>query len=130
MSSNHSSLSVSRRALWTACGAAALTLLSATVLADVDAGVKPQFIVRYTDLDLAKSKDAAVLYTRLERAARTVCRGFEGQELSRKRMRRKCELETLNDAVAAVDNPALDALHASDARVRLAQQRAAGTPRT
>ena len=118
MSGKHSSFSVSRRVLWTAVGAAAASLFAA----NVHAAIEPQQkLVRYADLNLAKSADASELYARLERAAKAVCRGYAGPELSRKRMRLQCEDRALSDAVNAIDHSALKALHDSESRIRVAQ---------
>jgi UrcA family protein len=120
MSFNRSS-STGVRSVLTAFGAA-LALFAASG----HAGADPlQKAVRYADLNLSKQQDASLLYARLERAAAAVCRSLDGFELSRVRMREACEDDAVSAAVAQIDNAALSALHAADARVRVAQGRLA-----
>jgi len=102
------------------CSAATLSLFAGNALAT---SAPAQKIVRYTDLDLANAQHAATLYSRLEHAAKEVCRVFEGRELERKRIRLACESDALAAAIAEIDHAELNALHTAERRVRLAQGR-------
>ena len=114
------SLSTVRSAIFGLCSATALSLLAGSALA---AHEPVQKIVRYADLDLAKTQDAAALYTRLERAATGVCRQtFAGRDLTSKRLRINCEAEAINEAVAEINDASLTALHSAEQRVRVAQR--------
>ena len=61
-------------------------------------------MVRYQDLDLAKSADTAQLYQRLRRAATRVCQMDQVDALDR-----ECYRSALADAVAQVNRPQLTA---------------------
>jgi UrcA family protein len=78
--------------------------------ADFDA---PSRRVSYSDLDLQKSADAAQLYSRIERAARIVCREQIGVHSLVQVVPQKCLRSVIGDAVASVSNPNLTALHAA-----------------
>jgi UrcA family protein len=110
---------IARSAVLGLCSAATLSLFAGNALATS----APQKVVRYADLDLAKTPDAARLYSRLEHAAKDVCRVFEGRELERKRIRLACESDALAAAVAEINHAELNALHTAERRVRLAQGR-------
>jgi UrcA family protein len=113
------SLSTVRSALLSLCSAAALSLVAGNALA----AYPLQKIVRYSDLDLANTQDAQELYTRLERAAKSVCREtFVGRDLTSKNLRLSCEAEAIDEAVAEIDSASLTALHTAEQRVRLAQR--------
>lgn len=113
------SLSTVRSAVLSLCSAAALSVVAGNALA----AYPLQKVVRYADLDLAKTQDAAALYTRLERAAKSVCREtFVGRDLTSKRLRINCEAEAIDEAVAEIDAASLTALHSAEQRVRLAQR--------
>jgi UrcA family protein len=60
--------------------------------------------VRYSDLDLAKMKDARILYLRIRHAAETLC---ESAATWGKREGQACVRKSVNDAVARVDAPLL-----------------------
>jgi UrcA family protein len=113
------SLSTVRSAVLSLCSATALSLVAGSALAAYEPLHK---VVRYADLNLAKTQDAAALYARLGRAAKDVCREtFAGRDLTSKRMRLACQSEAVDAAVAEIDNAALTALHAAEQeRVRLA----------
>jgi len=98
-----------------ALAAALATVLPATasekaVTLDTKAG--PGVTVRYWDLDLSKSDDAAELYSRISHAAVSVCRTLrQVRDVSTHRYYTRC-LETATDhAVRAVGNINLTALH-------------------
>jgi UrcA family protein len=120
MSTKSSPRRVVRSAVLSFCSAAALSLIAGSALAAQEPAQK---IVRFADLDLAKTQDATELYSRLEHAARSVCRTYAGHDLERKLMRLECEAGALAAAVAEIDDAALSALHTAERRVRLAQGR-------
>lgn len=109
---------VRRRAWWVACGAAALSMAALSAHAESEPFEK---IVRYADLDLSKTSDAATLYARLERAARSVCRSHQERPLKLQGPKRECEYEALTQAVADVNAATLTALHRSESRFRVAR---------
>ncbi len=70
--------------------------------------------VTYADLDVQKEEGATVLYRRLQQASKRVC-GVESiksaggiREVSEQK---KCYRETLDQAVAKLDNAALTSIH-------------------
>ncbi len=79
-----------------------------------------QYVVRYSDLDLAKSAGAAALYARLQQAARAVCAPFEGRELALAAQHRACMDRAVAGAVAEVNRPLLSAYHQLRTRGRTA----------
>lgn len=115
-----------RGVLWSGIGAAAVGMFSAVAAADRAPG---QQAVSYADLDLSSQQDAKILYKRLQRASRHVCREFDGRDLSRLRLRQACYAEALSSAVENVDHTVLTALHA-DKQIRLAGRNAAAAPRS
>ncbi|MGH8179141.1 MAG: UrcA family protein [Steroidobacter sp.] len=119
--------SMSRRVVWTAFGAAAVSMLTANVYATEPTVEK---VVRFTDLDLAKQRDAIDLYARLERAASVVCRAHDSREVARKSMKETCEQRALAAAVEDVNDARITALHSAGSRMRLAQRGASNEPRT
>lgn len=119
--------SASRSAVWTALGAAAVSLLAA----NAHAGGTPQrWAVNYADLDLSQQKDAGILYARLRFAAKALCGEADVRDLRMRRAVGVCYRETLSDAVARVNHSALSALHVSDPSMRVAQRRSESEPRT
>lgn len=119
--------SASRSAVWTAFGAAAISLFAANVHAgDAQEGRA----VSYADLDLSQQKDARVLYARLRFAAKSACGEPDTRDLRMSWVAEMCYRETLSEAVAKVNHSAVSALHVSDKSVRVAQRRSASEPRT
>src|SRR5687768_3273105 len=95
--------------------AVTLTLAAAfighSVLAHADRlngaiGSAPSITVSYSELDISKPAGLEVLYTRIKRAARSVC-GFDHspRELSRGRRSMTCYQTALDDAVRQVNRP-------------------------
>lgn len=80
-------------------------------------------IVRIDDLDLTQAADVGVLYDRIQRAARRVCRD-ESSPWDGKRSSRfaRCEHDAVDDAVRTVNHPALAILHRAEGE-RLAGER-------
>ena len=74
------------------------------------------YLVRYPDLDLSKIEGARALYTRLNHAARDVCRPFESREMGIAEKYRACMDKAVGDAVASVNRPLLSQLHQSHAK--------------
>jgi UrcA family protein len=111
------------------------SLAGESLAGESSAGESPQVIVRqkvvrYADLDLSKQSDAAELYARLRRASNRVCGHEDNRNLAMQRAHESCSSEALADAVERVNASALTALHAADGRIRVAQRRADGGPRT
>jgi UrcA family protein len=67
--------------------------------------------VSLRDLDLTKPEGTATLYRRIEYAARAVCSPYEGRPLAQYAIWRRCFTETVESAVAKVDNVNLAAYH-------------------
>jgi len=90
-----------------------------SILSTADASADPQVrvsqrsaIVRVADLDLTREPDARVLYQRIGRAARAVCRADEFSADPRKGLHsRQCREAAISDAVARADAPLLTAIH-------------------
>lgn len=90
------------------CGAAVLGNGAAAAAAPDDV-LSAQ--VSYGDLNLARTEGAAILYERLQGAARGVCRPLESKMLSVQSMWRECLSRTVSDAVAKVGQPTLTAYY-------------------
>lgn len=67
--------------------------------------------VHFSDLNLASSKDAQRLYTRLRRAAENVCGDYDLRDFVDSKEARKCEDDAVSDAVAKVNRPMLTAVY-------------------
>jgi UrcA family protein len=91
--------------------AAALLALAATHNAAASDDGPKQQVVKFADLDLSKPEGAKALYTRLSKAARQVCSGLEGRRLDEIHRYRSCVSESVGNAVAAVNQPALTDVH-------------------
>lgn len=109
----------SRLAAWAAVGAAALCSFSINVNA---AEAVPQRTVRYADLNPSNMADAKALYSRLERAAKVVCRSLESREVERIKLHQDCYETALSNAVLTVDYSTVTALYRSDSSIRVAQR--------
>ena len=69
--------------------------------------------INYSDLNIDRPGDVAVLYARIQRAARTVCRlsmsaTWDSSQITHYH---QCLQATIDKAVQGVDNDALSALH-------------------
>jgi UrcA family protein len=98
-----------------ACSAAFVTAaaLAGSVLAQQPPGVSVKTMtVHYGDLNISTPAGATTLYHRILGAARTVC-GEEGYEIGvdARRFWRGCFHAAVNDAVARVHSPLLNAVH-------------------
>ena len=63
--------------------------------------------VHFADLDLTRSEGAAVLYQRLEAAAKSVCASLDARDLTSQTHFKGCVETAIGSAVAKVDRPAL-----------------------
>lgn len=88
-----------------AVGAFALSLATACAAADT-ATAPRQITVKLGDLNIAKTQGAAALYSRIERAAREVCRPLEERNFTSK-LHDACVYNAIAGAVAEVHQPAL-----------------------
>lgn len=89
--------------------ASSLALAAAPALASSEQTV--QISVSYADLDLDRAEGVSALYGRLEAAAEQTCDPAEGQSLAMRRIHRDCMRESLDGAIASLDNDALSMLH-------------------
>jgi UrcA family protein len=104
---------------------AVLALAAATLVADIASakdhdGVST--LVRYSDLDLTQSSDAARLYARLKYAAQKVCNSYDSRDMNMQRAHDACYDTALSNAVAKVNDAKLSSLHAAEPRIRLARR--------
>jgi UrcA family protein len=70
----------------------------------------PHLVVSFADLNLADARDVAVLYRRLEAAARKVCPLPDAEFLQAAAMAEDCRHRAMQRAAAAIDNSRLRAL--------------------
>jgi UrcA family protein len=96
-----------RCAILALCAVAGTTLALGSVQQAAAAGM-PTVRVSYPDLDLSRPADAYVLYTRLRRAAATVCPGAPTYELARFAAYQRCVKVVLADAVRRVHSITLE----------------------
>jgi UrcA family protein len=83
-------------------------------LADTVDPVPPSLHVHYSDIDLAKSDGAKVLYERLTTAAGLVCAPYgSGGELARQKPYRSCMRQAVSAAVADINSPMLTSYYVS-----------------
>jgi UrcA family protein len=76
-----------------------------------DSSGLPQTTVKYGDLNIAGPEGAAVLYSRIRRAAKNVCLQFDGDRLDIHGQREACINKAILDAVTKVNAPALSAVY-------------------
>lgn len=67
--------------------------------------------IGFSDLDLREPRAVAVLYERLQRAARAVCGRPDIRDLARRDDWQRCRTDALDAAVAQVGDARLAALH-------------------
>ncbi len=84
--------------------------VTTTAAADSQFNIPPSVTVSYADLDLAKAAGAERLYSRISRAARSVCQ-FNPKDLRQAISGRACMSTAINKAVADVNKPLLTAHH-------------------
>lgn len=82
--------------------------------ADFSSGEMRAVTVRFADLDMNGAQGAAVLFRRLDNAARNVCRnqGLD-RSLEQKHAFEACVRRAVGQALAEIDAPALNALAAT-----------------
>jgi UrcA family protein len=68
-------------------------------------------VVRFTQSDLANDAQVAVLYGRLQTAARGVCSSHRGRDVTSMKNYRACYSDALEGAVNTVNEQTLTALH-------------------
>lgn len=85
-----------------------MNALPATAADDI---VTKSQVVRFGDLNLATNEGAQTLYQRIKLAARQVCDGADDRFGHSEY--RKCMNKAVDDAVAKVNRPTLQALHQS-----------------
>jgi UrcA family protein len=90
--------------------AAALTGYSVSAGAIASAVQVPTVTIRYDELDLAKPQGVEALYTRIEGAARRVCRADSSPHL-RDMNRKDCHQDAVARAVKQIDLSTLTAVH-------------------
>lgn len=78
-------------------------------------------VIRYSDLDLSRADGVRALYTRLQRAAGSVCGEYrDTRDLRMKRQYAACYQDSLSRAVESVDHVAVTAMFAADHQFRVA----------
>lgn len=90
------------------------------IIGGVTVSSAPTITVSYAELDINKPRGLEVLYSRIERAAKSVC-GFENspRQLSRMRQAKACYQTAVDDAVRQINRPTLTALHLAKTRAPL-----------
>jgi UrcA family protein len=71
-------------------------------------------VVKYGDLDLTRPAGREALQTRLDSAAKRVCGVLGHPDLRTKQMARECRSAAIDQAVAALNNPAFSAWYAAN----------------
>ena len=84
--------------------------LAASVAAS--AAEPPSITLKYEADDLVTTAGAEALYKRIRVAARQVCSPYSGEDLLRWSRWKRCYRQAVGNAVAAVHQPTLTALHA------------------
>jgi UrcA family protein len=92
---------------------AAFITCSVTV-AQADAFEPRSVLVRFADLDTTNTQGAATLFSRLNSAAKSVCRDLEpGGELTRVRVYAYCMHTALGNAIDTINRPVVTAYAAA-----------------
>ena len=73
----------------------------------------PKIEVSYTDLDLSRHDHAVELYTRIERAARSLCHVDTGPYTRARKLEQQCMTKAVDGAVQKVGNTNLTAVYAA-----------------
>ena len=103
----------SSRTLLASAILSALAFSVATVSHANEVTSPPQAIVKFGDLNVSTSQGAAVLYSRIEYAAKNVCSHMYLSEEAYRSMKYACLQKVIRDAVIKVDRPALSAVFES-----------------
>ena len=85
----------------------------ATQSAFADTTDIPTATVKFADLDVSHPAGAALLYSRIQNAAKGVCSPFEGLSAQASARMHACIDHAVARAVASVDKPVLTQLYAS-----------------
>jgi UrcA family protein len=96
-----------------ACLALGSVLLAGAALATApaaDGASARSLTIHYADVNLATVAGATTLYHRIQGAARFVC-GEEGRSLAGQQAWKACYQSAVDEAVAAVNDPTLKAVH-------------------
>jgi UrcA family protein len=99
-----------RRSIVIAVCVAGATLATPSI-ASVPDDAGSRITVDYTSLDLANASDAAKLYSRLRAASRAVCGQPATHSLTARRIYDECRAKAVADAVSAVNEHTLTAIH-------------------
>lgn len=109
----------SARHLLHCCLAATLSCAACASAFAADAQSQSEsVIVRYDDLNLANAAGIDKLYRRIQAAAKSVCGGSGTRSLQAKLAATHCREQAVSDAVKAVDNRILTAMHKEKASPR------------
>ena len=100
-------------------GAAALSTAVSTTVKAEDV---PSKTVRFSDLDITKSADAKVLYSRIRAAAQDVCGFSTGTDPILRMATKGCIDKAVDKAVKDVNAPALTYLRFGSTNVQLASK--------
>jgi UrcA family protein len=100
----------SRIAIYSALCALSVISLSAPVRASEWPEI-PRQAVNFADLDLTRSAGVAVLYARIQLAARYVCKPVLPQDLGSAQRARTCAAHAVEQAVADARSPQLTSYH-------------------
>jgi len=84
---------------------------SNTVKVGVLQGAAQTVKINYADLNVSTQVGARVLLSRIKNAAENMCGYYPATDLGRRADHIACVRDTVNDAVAQVDNPVLTALN-------------------
>lgn len=109
------------RRLALTCAAAGALISGAAFAAD---GEPQQQVVRFAPAKLQQDADVAALYSRLQTASRQVCSAHRARDVTSMKEYRGCYNKALEDAVGAVNQRTLTALHNAPASrsAKLAQR--------
>ncbi len=80
--------------------------------------IPAKIVVRYTDLDLSRPKDALKLYHRMRRAAQAVCDSYPTLELHQLEIRDECVDRALKKAVMELQSQEVTAIYRSESARR------------
>ena len=86
---------------------------SNTVKVGVLESAAPTMKINYSDLNVSTPVGAKVLLSRIKNAAENLCGYYPERDHGRRADHMACVRETVNDAVAQIDNPVLTALNGS-----------------
>ena len=92
-------------------GLALVVSTGASVAADRQGESLPAITLKYDAVEAATPAGAEKLYKQIKQAAANVCERYESQELVRRMPWQKCQAQVIANAVAAVHQPELTALH-------------------